>query len=51
VVASLGKADSAVQTVAAGDTNGTIKVDGTEVAVAGLQDAAYATVKSINDTA
>lgn len=50
-VASLGKADSAVQAVAAGDTNGTIKVDGTEVAVTGLQDAAYATVKSINDTA
>ena len=51
VVTSLGKADSAVQTVAAGDTNGTIKVDGNEVAVAGLQDAAFATVKSINDTA
>lgn len=51
VVAFLGKADSAVQAVAAGDTNGTIKVDGTEVAVTGLQDAAYATVKSINDTA
>lgn len=51
VVASLGKANSAVQTVAAGDANGTIKVDGTEVAITGLQDAAYATVKSINDTA
>ena len=51
VVASLGKADSAVQTVAAGETNGTIKVDGTEIAVAGLQNAAFATVKSINDTA
>ena len=51
VVASLGKADSAIQAVAAGDTNGTIKVDGTEVAVTGLKDAAYATVKSINDTA
>lgn len=51
VVASLGKADSAVQTVAAGDTNGTIKVDGNEVAITGLKDAAYATVKSINDTA
>lgn len=51
VVASLDKADSAVQTVAAGDTNGTIKVDGNAVAVTGLQDAAYATVKSINDTA
>lgn len=51
VVASLGKADSAIQAVAAGDTNGTIKVDDTEVAVTGLKDAAYATVKSINDTA
>ena len=51
VVASLDKADTAVQTVAAGDTNGTIKVDGNEVAVTGLQDAAFATVKSINDTA
>lgn len=51
VVASLGKADTAVQTVAAGDTKGTIKVDGTEIAVAGLQDAAYATVESINATA
>lgn len=51
VVASLGKADSAVQTVVAGEANGTIKVDGNEVAVTGLKDAAFATVKSINDTA
>lgn len=51
VVASLDKADTAVQTVAAGKTNGTIEVDGNEVAVAGLQDAAYATVESINATA
>lgn len=51
VVASLGKADSAVQTVAAGETNGTIKVDGNEVAVKGLQNAAFATVESINATA
>lgn len=51
VVASLGKADSAVQTVAAGDTNGTIKVDGNEVAITGLKDAAFATVESINATA
>lgn len=51
VVASLGKADTAVQTVVAGDANGTIKVDGNEVAVTGLKDAAFATVKSINDTA
>lgn len=51
VVASLDKADTAVQTVVAGDTNGTIKVDGNAVAVAGLQDAAFTTVKSINETA
>ncbi len=51
VVASLGKADSAVQTVVAGETNGTIKVDGNEVAVKGLQNAAFATVESINATA
>ena len=51
VVASLDKADTAVQTVAAGVTNGTIKVDGTEIAVAGLKDAAFATVESINATA
>ena len=51
VVASLDKADTAVQTVVAGETKGTIKVDGTEIAVAGLQDAAFATVESINTTA
>ena len=51
VVASLDKADTAVQTVVAGDTNGTIKVDGNAVAVTGLQDAAFATVESINATA
>lgn len=51
VVASLGKADNAVQSVAVGETNGTIKVNDKEVAVAGLQDAAYATVESINKTA
>lgn len=51
VKASLAKADSAVQRVEVGTTNGTIKVDGTEVAVAGLQDAAYATVESLNATA
>lgn len=51
VVASLDKADTAVQTVAAGDANGTIKVDGNAVAVTGLQDAAFATVESINTTA
>lgn len=51
VVASLDKADTAVQTIAAGDANGTIKVDGNAVAVTGLQDAAFTTVKSINETA
>lgn len=51
VKASLAKADSAVQKVEVGATNGTIKVDGNEVAVAGLQDAAYATVESLNATA
>lgn len=51
VVASLGKADSAVQTVVAGDTNGTIKVDGNAVAVTGLQDTAFTTLESINTTA
>lgn len=51
VVASLDKADTAVQTVAAGEANGTIKVDGNEIAVAGLKDAAFATVESINATA
>lgn len=51
VQASLKKADSAVQSVAEGTTNGTISVDGTDVAVHGLQNGAYATVKSLNDTA
>ena len=51
VKASLAKADSAVQKVEVGTTNGTIKVDSKEVAVAGLQDAAYATVESLNATA
>lgn len=35
------KADSAVQTVETGDTNGTIKVDDTEVSVKGLGTAAF----------
>lgn len=39
--ASLALADSAVQKVETGATNGTVKVDGTEVAVAGLKSAAY----------
>lgn len=41
VQTSLGKADSAVQTIVSGTTNGTIRVDGTEVPVAGLGSAAY----------
>ena len=44
VQTSLGKADTAVQSVTAGDStsgNGTIKVDGTVVSVYGLQSAAY----------
>lgn len=51
VQASLNKADSAVQSVAEGTANGTISVDGANVAVHGLQDGAYATVESLNDTA
>lgn len=51
VQASLKKADSAVQSIAEGATNGTISVDGADVAVHGLQDGAYTTVKSLNDTA
>ncbi len=51
VKASLAKADSAVQKVEAGTANGTIKVDNVEVAVTGLQDAAYTTVESLNATA
>lgn len=35
------KADTAVQSVASGTANGTISVDGTDVAVKGLGDAAY----------
>ena len=51
VQASLNKADSAVQSVAEGTANGTISVDGANVAVHGLQDGAYATVTSLNNTA
>lgn len=42
VASSLGKADTAIQEVATGTANGTIKVDGNEVSVAGLGTAAYA---------
>lgn len=48
IQASLDKADSAVQSVIEGDKNGTIDVDGTEVKVHGLADAAYTTVASLN---
>ena len=41
VQTSLGKADSAVQEITEGTTNGTINVDGTDVAVHGLGTAAY----------
>ena len=51
VQGSLDKADSAVQTIAVGNANGTISVDGKDVAVKGLQDAAYTTVASLNTTA
>lgn len=43
---SLSKADSAVQTIESGVNNGTIKVDGNEVAVTGLRSAAYADANS-----
>lgn len=51
VADKLAKAVSAVQSVVEGTENGTIKVDGSAVAVHGLQDAAYATVASLNETA
>ena len=41
VQASLGKADSAVQSIATGTKNGSIAVDGTDVDVKGLGSAAY----------
>lgn len=41
VQTSLGKADSAVQSVVEGTTNGTITVDGVEVKVHGLGEAAF----------
>lgn len=42
VQASIDKADSAIQSVATGKTDGTVAVDGTDVLVAGLKSAAYA---------
>lgn len=47
----LGKANTAVQAITTGSTNGTISVDGKDVEVKGLADAAYATVASLNTTA
>ena len=41
VQTSLSKADTAVQSVVSGSANGTISVDGTDVAVKGLGSAAY----------
>lgn len=38
---SLTKADSAVQSVTAGTSNGTVKVNGTDLSVTGLKSAAY----------
>ena len=49
VQASLGKADSAVQTVATGTKNGSIAVDGTDVDVKGLGTAAFASSDSFDD--
>ena len=51
VKAKLAKAESAIQEVKAGTANGTIAVDGADVAVTGLADAAYVTVASLNETA
>lgn len=51
VKGKLAKAVSAIQEVGSGSANGTIAVDGTDVAVTGLADAAYTTVASLNETA
>ena len=51
VKTKLAKAVSAVQEVKSGTANGTIAVDGANVAVTGLADAAYVTVASLNETA
>lgn len=51
VKGKLAKAVSAIQEVVSGSANGTIAVDGTDVAVTGLADAAYTTVASLNETA
>ena len=51
VQTSLGKADSAVQSIATGSANGNISVDGTDVPVKGLASAAFETVDNLNATA
>lgn len=51
VTDKLAKAVSAVQSVTESTTNGNISVGGADVPVHGLQDAAYATVASLNTTA
>ena len=51
VTDKLAKAVSAVQSVTESTTNGNISVDGTDVPVHGLQNAAYTTVASLNTTA
>lgn len=51
VTDKLAKAVSAVQSVTQSETNGNLSVDGEDVPVHGLQDAAYATVSSLNATA
>lgn len=47
VQTSLGKADSAVQSITESTVNGKINVDGTDVAVHGLTDAAFETIENI----
>lgn len=51
VVSSLELAESAVQEVVTGATSGTIKVDGAEVAVAGLGSAAFVNTEDITEAA
>lgn len=48
VIASLDKADSAIQSVTEGNTNGTITVDDVEINVHGLNTAAYAKVSDFD---
>ena len=45
---AISKANSAVQSIVSGTSNGTISVDGTEVAVKGLGTAAYADLSQLN---